>query len=62
MALVSKGAPPQWLSTHPAGDNRIKEIRKHLPEVMPLYAKAKQQNMSSLPPYQSNVSVIAPIQ
>ncbi len=40
MAASSKGAPPSWLSTHPAGPNRIDEIRKHLPEVLPLYLKA----------------------
>ena len=41
MQAASKGAPPQWLSTHPAGDTRIKEIQKHLFEVMPLYERAK---------------------
>lgn len=41
MSAANKGAPPQWLSTHPAGENRIKEIEKHLPEVMPLYEKAR---------------------
>ena len=40
MQQANKGAPPQWLSTHPASDNRIKEIEKHLPEVMPLYYRA----------------------
>lgn len=40
MSAASKGAPPQWLSTHPSGTSRIAEITKHLPQVMPLYAKA----------------------
>jgi len=40
MMAASKGAPPQWLSTHPSGNNRISEIERHLPEVMPLYEKA----------------------
>jgi predicted Zn-dependent protease len=40
MQEANKGAPPQWLSTHPASDTRIKEIEKHLPEVMPLYERA----------------------
>ena len=40
MQEANKGAPPQWLSTHPASDSRIKEIEKHLPEVMPLYERA----------------------
>ena len=40
MQQASKGAPPQWMSTHPASDSRIKEIERHLPEVLPLYARA----------------------
>ena len=40
MAQASRGAPPQWLSTHPSGPNRIKEIERHLPEVLPLYEHA----------------------
>ncbi len=43
MMAANKGAPPQWLSTHPSGKNRIREIESHLPEVMPLYEKAKSQ-------------------
>lgn len=41
MGVANKGAPPQWLSTHPAGNNRIQEMERHLPEVMPLYEAAK---------------------
>jgi len=41
MTASNNGAPPQWLSTHPSGKNREKEIQKHLPEVMPLYENAK---------------------
>lgn len=41
MLNANKGAPPEWFSTHPAGDHRIREIEKHLPEVMPLYEKAR---------------------
>lgn len=40
MQQASKGAPPQWFSTHPASDTRIKEIEKQLPAVMPLYYRA----------------------
>ena len=47
MQAANKGAPPQWLSTHPAGDTRIKEIQKHLPEVMPLYERAKKAQPAS---------------
>jgi len=41
MASASQGSPPQWLSTHPAGNNRIQEIERHLPAVMPLYESAR---------------------
>lgn len=41
MSAASKGAPPQWLSTHPSGKTRIKEIEKNLPRVEPLYEQAK---------------------
>jgi predicted Zn-dependent protease len=37
MGQASRGAPPAWLSTHPAGDGRIAEIERHLPAVMPIY-------------------------
>lgn len=61
MGMASKGAPPQWLSTHPAGTDRIAEIQRHLPEVMPLYAHAKGVSLNGLAPYQSNVKAIAPV-
>ena len=41
MAAASKGAPPQWLSTHPAGATRIEDLRRNLPKVQGLYAKAQ---------------------
>jgi len=41
MSAASNGAPPQWLSTHPANSSRIAEIQKHLPEVIPLYEEAR---------------------
>ena len=40
MSAASKGAPPQWLSTHPSGKSRIAEIEKNLPKVMRLYEQA----------------------
>jgi len=39
MAAASKGAPPQWLSTHPSGTTRIADIQANLPKVMPLYTR-----------------------
>jgi predicted Zn-dependent protease len=42
MGAASKGAPPQWLSTHPSGSSRIADIEKNLPKVLPLYELSKQ--------------------
>jgi predicted Zn-dependent protease len=42
MSAASKGAPPQWLSTHPSGKSRIRDIEANLPKVMPLYERARQ--------------------
>jgi hypothetical protein len=43
------GARPQWLSTHPSGPSRIKDIERTLPRVMPIYAKATEREVSALP-------------
>ncbi len=40
MGAANKGAPPQWLSTHPSSASRISEIKANLPKVMPLYERA----------------------
>lgn len=37
MQAASKGGPPQFLSTHPAEENRIARIRELLPEAMASY-------------------------
>jgi predicted Zn-dependent protease len=50
MSAASKGAPPQWLSTHPSGNNRIAEIDRQLPAALPLYAKAIGRTLDNLPP------------
>ncbi len=42
MAAASRGAPPQWLSTHPSGDTRISDIERNLPKVTPIYERARQ--------------------
>ncbi|HAF02092.1 MAG TPA: peptidase M48 [Methylophilaceae bacterium] len=44
MTAANKGAPPEFLSTHPASQNRIKDLQALAPKVKPLYeaAKAKQ--------------------
>jgi Zn-dependent protease with chaperone function len=42
MSAHSKGAPPQWMSTHPSGGNRIANMQNNLPKVLPLYQRAVQ--------------------
>lgn len=61
MGLINKNAPPKWLSTHPPGKDRIAEIQKHLPEVMPLFANAREINLENIPAYRSNVKGIEPV-
>ncbi len=42
MGQASGGnAPPQWLSTHPSHDTRIRDLQDYSQRVMPLYEKAK---------------------
>ena len=41
MMSASQGAPPQFLSTHPAAETRIHDIQAKLPRVMPLYKSAE---------------------
>jgi Zn-dependent protease with chaperone function len=39
-AKGGSGQPPQFLSTHPSNDNRVREIEANLPKVLPLYKKS----------------------
>jgi predicted Zn-dependent protease len=41
MSATNRNAPPPWLSTHPSGTDRIKRIQSQLPNVMPLYERAR---------------------
>ncbi len=50
MATASKGSPPQWLSTHPAGATRIKDIEAQLPRVLPIYNAAAKPTQRFEPP------------
>ena len=44
MQAAQKGAPPQWLSTHPSGDRRIQEMQALQEQLMPLYRQAPQRS------------------
>jgi len=50
MAAASKGAPPEFLSTHPAGPTRIKDIEANLPKVEPLFVRAAKPERRFEPP------------
>ncbi len=54
MGAAGKGAPPQWLSTHPAGPTRIRDIEANLPKVQGLYERADKpsQRFEVAPPLQ----------
>jgi predicted Zn-dependent protease len=42
-----------FLSTHPAGKDRIEEMNKNMHLVLPVYARAKGLDPDKLPPYRS---------
>jgi predicted Zn-dependent protease len=51
MAQATGGkAPPQWLSTHPAGKTRIRDIEGRLPRVLPVYEAAAKPAQKFGPP------------
>ena len=50
MSAASRGAPPQWLSTHPSGSTRIDDIKKLLPRLMPVYLAARERQASQPAP------------
>ena len=41
MAQAGGSGPPEWLSTHPSHDTRLRELQNDVQKVMPLYEKAK---------------------
>ncbi len=50
MLEASKGAPPEFLSTHPPGEKRIREIETKLPKVAGLYERAEKPQRRFGPP------------
>ncbi|WP_342346765.1 M48 family metallopeptidase [uncultured Nitrospira sp.] len=49
MAATSDGAPPEFLSTHPAHETRIADLTKWMPEAMVLYENASKAPVFNLP-------------
>lgn len=58
MGTVSQSGA-EFLSTHPSGRSRIADLEKHLPEVLPLYAHARNTTVDRLPPYRPNMTNLA---
>lgn len=50
MLQANKGAPPEFMSTHPAGNTRIKDIQAKLPRVQPIYERASRPDRRYGPP------------
>jgi len=42
MGALGGGQPPQWLSTHPSHQTRIRDLQDYAQRVLPLYEKTKQ--------------------
>ncbi|MBD8530593.1 MULTISPECIES: M48 family metallopeptidase [unclassified Massilia] len=57
MAMLNKGAPPEFLSTHPGGETRIRDMEAHMNVLLPLYARSKGTTVKQLPPYRTNVAL-----
>lgn len=53
MGTLSKSAPPAFLSTHPGGSDRIRQMKDHMDVLLPLYARAKGTSPSRLAPYRT---------
>lgn len=53
------GASMDFLSTHPSGQSRIAELQRHMPEVLPLYARAIGTTVERLPAYRTNMGGLA---
>ncbi len=41
MMAAGGGRPPQWLSTHPDPTNRIRELQRDAPALVPTYEAAR---------------------
>jgi len=43
MGRLASGGPPEFLSTHPSGESRIRDLQASVPRVLPLYQAAARQ-------------------
>lgn len=46
MSAAAKGAPMEFMSTHPSGTTRIATIKANLKDVMPLYERARARRLN----------------
>ncbi|WP_343732681.1 M48 family metallopeptidase [Duganella sp.] len=53
MGAINKNQPISFLSTHPAGKDRIREMNANMHLVLPVYARAKGLDPNKLQPYRS---------
>lgn len=53
MGAINKSQPISFLSTHPTGKDRIANMNKNMPLVLPVYARAKGLDPKNLPKYHS---------
>ena len=49
MAQASQGAPAEFLSTHPAHETRIADLKKWMPEAMKIFNRARKAPVGKLP-------------
>jgi predicted Zn-dependent protease len=54
MMEANKGAPPEFMSTHPSGPSRIQDIERVLPKVLPLFERAARPPRRYSPPSLGN--------
>jgi predicted Zn-dependent protease len=50
MAQANKGAPPEFISTHPSGPTRIRDLESNIPKVEGLYQRAPKPAQRFEPP------------